>query len=198
MTALAKTNSEQAVVDGVAKSVVEKLDADHPSWFVDEENKRLKNDDVTLWIEGGPGKVVAWLKGGGKHYADSANPSASQEHIWDGFKRWQERRFLANLTAKESPAPVIPVVRSDPRWLVLAAASATWIPFALWTALVWWASRGELLPNTAPMDFGWHIVATILNLLWFPIGVGAGGAGVLASFYAYTECVRWPLGKRNG
>ena len=202
-TAKPPSNSEQAVVDDIAKGVVEKLDADHPGWIVDEENNRLKNDEVTLWVGGGPSKVVAWLKGAGKHYSDGGNSNASQDHIWDGFKRWQERRYLANLKAKETPAPVIPVLKSDPRRLAVLAVAAAWIPVALWTGLVWWASRpagpdGGAPPGLPPMEYGWHVVGTILNLLWFPIGMGAGAAGVIASFAAYYDCIHWPFGKRNG
>lgn len=109
----AKSNSDQAMVDDIARGVANSLDQHPDRWKVSQNKTNhdwLRDGTFAVDVSGGVGCVQVSLEGSGTHYEhvmrDKA--TASQEAIWAAYKAWQEKRLVAHVNRAPPPPPPPP------------------------------------------------------------------------------------------
>ena len=113
------SNSEQAEVDEIAKGIGASLDAGHAwkvSWdstwgercWSPDGQMSFKTCAVDNAFSPRRSTITVFLKDTGQLYTSHTEATASQDHIWDAFKRWQHKRFIAHLNPGPPPPPPPP------------------------------------------------------------------------------------------
>lgn len=110
----AKSNSDQAMVDDIARGVASSLEQHPNRWNVSpnkNNNDWLRDGTFAVDVSGGVGCVRVSLEGSGMHYEHVTRDkaTASQEAIWTAYKAWQEKRLVAHINRAPPPPPPPPV-----------------------------------------------------------------------------------------